>query len=173
MGCSTSKEAPKVVVFGRVGSGASSVVNLIAGQAVAAVSPDSGRCTKRSKPHSVAFQDKTFTVYDFPGFDGPEDRPPEEFPPDTGLVIICTKDDGNHVRTTARYLQTWNQKHDATVPVIVVVNHRKFADGWWITNQSYFDSPSCNMVAHACLVLGGDSTNLLRNLIAQYCTSGS
>ncbi|KAI6106842.1 hypothetical protein EV401DRAFT_2006509 [Pisolithus croceorrhizus] len=45
-----------VLVLGEIGSGKSSVVNLLVGEAVAKVSPDAGPCTLRTIRHETTIQ---------------------------------------------------------------------------------------------------------------------
>jgi len=60
-----------IVLFGQTGAGKSSVVNLIAGEKIAKVSPDVERCTLHWQEYPVAFDGHTFKVFDTVGFEEP------------------------------------------------------------------------------------------------------
>ncbi|KAG2116816.1 hypothetical protein DEU56DRAFT_761493 [Suillus clintonianus] len=65
-----------VVIFGEVGAGKSSLVNLIAGTNMAVVSPDAGGCTTETNEHEILIQNETLKMV---GFDeGPRGTVPDK-----------------------------------------------------------------------------------------------
>ncbi|KAF8843879.1 hypothetical protein BDN67DRAFT_963740 [Paxillus ammoniavirescens] len=182
MGCGASKPSsenestpslPNVVVFGHSGGGVSSVVNLIAGKAVATVSRDASRCTESVQSYLVDVGDsgrpRSINLYDIPGFNekGAEFVPFPSVP--ISLAIICMQDLRNQVRVTANYLKNkWSEHGD--IPILIVINHMTPSPdaGWWGDNKKHF----ANLAAlkdHVCLTRNKD--NGLHELIMQHLPS--
>jgi len=60
-----------IVVFGQIGDGKSSVVNLLAGEEKANTSPDMGRCTMCWKEYFMTFDGRSYKVFDTIGLQHP------------------------------------------------------------------------------------------------------
>jgi len=65
-------EAIDIVLLGETGVGKSSLINLIVGKNVAAVSPDTVACTMTVNVHTFEEKGRTFHLYDTPGLVDPQ-----------------------------------------------------------------------------------------------------
>src|ERR1700733_2937020 len=74
---------PNVVLFGRAGSGKSSIINMIAGSPVAELSSGAASCTLTSTCYNVNIMGSPYNVYDTVGIDEGK----REWTPDTGAVV--------------------------------------------------------------------------------------
>lgn len=69
---SFSSKPIDIVLLGEIGVGKSSLINLIAREKVAEVSPDTIACTKTAVKYTFEEQGRTFHVYDTPGLVDPQ-----------------------------------------------------------------------------------------------------
>src|ERR1700692_4133230 len=61
-----------IVIFGEMGAGKSSVINLLAGRQIARISPDTHRCTLHWTEYSIFFENGTrYQVFDTVGLEEP------------------------------------------------------------------------------------------------------
>ncbi|KAH7887155.1 hypothetical protein F5I97DRAFT_1873517 [Phlebopus sp. FC_14] len=110
---------PNVVVFGFSGAGVGYLVNLIIGLSDAATSGDAETCTKEVSRYPTCFNDRSFNVYDVPGFK--PNKSPGKFPSEPlwsyAPEIILVK------YAVAFLKDLW--PHGGSIPVILVVAHSR------------------------------------------------
>ena len=93
---SISSKAIDIVLLGEIGVGKSSVINLIAKEKVAEVSPDTIGCTKTPVKYTFEERGRTFHLYDTPGLVDPQmGVKPFVDPIDTIQKLIRSLGNGN------------------------------------------------------------------------------
>ncbi|KAG1844468.1 hypothetical protein F4604DRAFT_1821421 [Suillus subluteus] len=60
-----------IVLFGQPGAGKSSLINLMAGEAVARTSSDMRSCTLQWQQYPITFNGKSYNVFDTVGLEAP------------------------------------------------------------------------------------------------------
>jgi len=178
---------PNVLVAGQSGSGKSSIVNLIAGQKLAEISPDLSYCTKRCTEYPILVDEKEFHVFDTFGFLEPDlDRNLYATAiADTysmirakgglDLVLYCVNDDRiDDPKTQNNYRLLHEVLCDEEVPIGIVVTYRgrlKFEPDRY---KSIFVAR--NIACVSCITANVDSmgsetqdATAVRKLLSTYC----
>ncbi|KAG1745358.1 P-loop containing nucleoside triphosphate hydrolase protein [Suillus paluster] len=159
-----------IVVFGEVGAGKSSVVNLLAGKQIAHISPDAHRCTLNWTEYSVIFENGArHQVFDTVGLE--ESRLP------TGeylsaianaydlinalkkrgginLLLFCVR--GNRVTTNmqSNYRLFFEFLCEEKVPLALVVTNlerEENMEDWYTRNIAHLEKYNIKSVGHACI----------------------
>ena len=162
-----------VVLFGEMGAGKSSVVNLILGldHDVARTSSGASSCTLDARPYDVTIQGQDFRIFDTVGLNEPQSlRDPDcligainkayrlvRYLSDTGginLLVFCIR----RGRITANMQQNYLLFHDflchKKVPIALVITHLEHEENmedWWLYNRSHFAECGIHTVGHACI----------------------
>ncbi|KAG1752799.1 P-loop containing nucleoside triphosphate hydrolase protein, partial [Suillus lakei] len=147
-----------IVVAGAVGSGKSSLVNLLSGQSVADTSVDTERCTREWKDYQIFFRNAAYKVFDTVGFassSGPKERPKKCEKRQIGeiyeqgsidLLLLCVSSRNFHVQAVLdgrKKIQ--DELGGRQVPVVLVVTHFEESptkattntiDSWWSKKSS-------------------------------------
>ncbi|KAF9232590.1 hypothetical protein BU15DRAFT_54866, partial [Melanogaster broomeanus] len=162
-----------VVVFGRMGVGSSSLVNLIIGTEVAGHHNDTTRCTKAVALYQASIDNKTVDIYDVPGLQGGMDTSMWKSlwtvkPTNTeiiaaivninkargiDLLIHCL---GPKDGIGSDYYKAVRSAVGAEVPIAAVVTHLERQDGamdkWWSNNGAKLESEmNMRFDDHACV----------------------
>ncbi|KAF8336738.1 hypothetical protein F5887DRAFT_920680 [Amanita rubescens] len=117
---------PNVVVCGEAGAGKSSLVNMIAGDAVAQVSNRAvSGCTFQSTCFTVNIGDKQFNLLD------------------TGvnLLVFCMRSSGFRDSCFKNWQSFWDIICQRRVPIILAVTgleNEEGMDNWWTRNEEHF-----------------------------------
>lgn len=162
-----------VVLFGEMGAGKSSLVNLILGSDhdVAKTSSGASSCTLDARPYDVTVQGRDFRIFDTVGLNEPQSlRDPDcligainkayrlvKYLSDTGginLLVFCIR----RGRITANMQQNYLLFHDflchKKVPIALVITHLEHEENmedWWLYNHSHFTECGIHIVGHACI----------------------
>jgi len=162
-----------VVLFGEMGAGKSSLVNLILGldHDVARTSSGASSCTLDARPYDVSIQGRDFRIFDTVGLNEPQSlRDPDcligainkayrlvKYLSDTGgihLLVFCIR----RGRITANMQQNYLLFHDflchKKVPIALVITHLEHEENmedWWLYNHSHFTECGIHIVGHACI----------------------
>ncbi|KAH7888363.1 P-loop containing nucleoside triphosphate hydrolase protein [Phlebopus sp. FC_14] len=165
-----SSKRVNIVVFGEIGSGKSSLVNLIVGSNVAETSSDAGSCTLDARYYDAIVQNRSFRIYDTVGLNEPEFlahpdslvsainkgyRLVKSLADEGGisLLLFCVR----RGRITTNMQNNYKIFQDffcqKKVPVALVVTHcdGDGADEWWEMNHEDFAYFGIHAVAHACI----------------------
>lgn len=158
---------PNVIVFGQAGAGKSSIVNMIAGKIVAAVSEDAVGCTLKSTRHEIQIPGgPAVALWDTAGLDeganGSVDTKQaienlytltRDMKDGVNLLVYCvTKKITN---STITNYNMFNALCEGKVPVALVVTNLELVENreaWWTKNMSSYKEAGIISVNHACIV---------------------
>ncbi|KAH0827600.1 P-loop containing nucleoside triphosphate hydrolase protein [Lanmaoa asiatica] len=158
-----------IVLFGETGVGKSSVINLIAGQQIAIVSPDTMRCTLSSRRYSFPVSGKVFHIWDTPGLEEPEMGAVGYMAAIEGaltliqqlaqqggidLLLFCMR--GNRVTATTQsnYRLFHGVLCRSQVPIALVITHLEREpdmEAWWTRNLASMEKYGIKSAGHACV----------------------
>ncbi|KAF9244991.1 P-loop containing nucleoside triphosphate hydrolase protein [Melanogaster broomeanus] len=155
----------KVVLFGEIGSGKSSVINLLVGSPVAEVTPSVDACTKLPRWYQISLGEKKFRLWDTMGFnqaDNVDSLSPYEqahgllrsLEDGVDLFLLCARKDGINASLRRIYSLVNNVFFDGRARIALVVTHfdEGTAEGWWERNeQTIFTKFGIQTLAHACI----------------------
>lgn len=160
--------APNVIIFGETGVGKSSIINMIAGAASAAVSNAAIGCTFESVPYDVELSGCKYRLWDTAGLNEGEhgnvaaDRAIEnlrvlvEGLKDRGvsLLVYCIR--GSRLRDIVKvnYDLFYKVICSGEVPIVVVVTgleNEEDMENWWKDNAEDFDRQGMIFSGHACI----------------------
>lgn len=162
-----------VVLFGEIGAGKSSVVNLIMGldHDVAKTSSGASSCTLDAKSYDITIRGRDFRIYDTVGLNEPQSlRDPDcligainkayrlvTYLSETGginLLVFCVR----RGRITANMQQNYMLFHDflshKKVPIALVITHLEHEENmedWWLYNHPHFADCGIHIIGHACI----------------------
>ena len=146
---------PNIVFFGTAGSGKSSIINMLAGEQVAAVANGLRGCTFESSCYEVKIYGSTFNLWDTAGLnEAVTGKVPDAKATislfhllkslDSGLnlLVFCMR--GPKVKDVAPI--NWRLFHeiicDRKVPIIIAITHLEqevSMDAWWDKNRGSFE----------------------------------
>ncbi|KIJ67597.1 hypothetical protein HYDPIDRAFT_108459 [Hydnomerulius pinastri MD-312] len=162
-----------IVLAGEIGSGKSSIINLLTGHLDARVSSDVSGCTQNATPYDVTFESKQFRIYDTMGFSPPLIGDAERVKPfkqasdllrslDRGvdLILLCarTAKPTNALRNIYRLFDEFFLLGSARIALVVTHQEKeKNEDAWWERNKAALEKEDLHFVGHACIsALPGD-----------------
>ncbi|KAG1900525.1 kinase-like domain-containing protein [Suillus fuscotomentosus] len=171
-----------VVIAGAVGSGKSSLVNLLSRKSVAGTSIDAGRCTGELKEYPMSFRDTAYRVFDTVGFacsngpsSVPKERPKKHEKRQIGeisgqgsidLILLCVPSRNFRVQAVLDiHNKIQGELNGRKVPVVLVVTHFEeqqpspathTIDRWWSENSSTFRTQLNSIAKHTCITLSHD-----------------
>ncbi|KAG0694610.1 kinase-like domain-containing protein [Suillus ampliporus] len=159
-----------IVVVGAIGSGKSSLVNLLSGTPVARTSNDAGRCTSKWKDYPVSFRDTVYRVFDSVGFACSNGTPrgPKEW-----------LEKNFREATLNDYGKIQDELRGRRVPVVLVVTHFEepfTIKSWWSKTSSTFRTQLNAIANHICITSIHDkyldeSREHIFQMIMHHCTS--
>lgn len=159
-------EHPSIIVVGPIGSGKSSLANMIlAGNEIALTSAGPIRCTRSNQPYNVKLDDsRTVTLWDTAGLDqgSPGDFNDISRQAVHKLIISLNKDlillifcfQGRLHKDIIENYQMCRKICNSTVRIAVVVSGMEREPdrvGWWKTNEVGFRKAGIKFDDHACI----------------------
>ncbi|KAF9222610.1 P-loop containing nucleoside triphosphate hydrolase protein [Gyrodon lividus] len=158
-----------IILFGETGVGKSSVINLIAGRVVAAVSPDAMGCTMSSHRHEFDVDGRKFRIWDTVGLEEPEMGVNGYLAAIVGaleliqqlsqqggvdLLVFCMR--GNRVTATTQsnYRLFYEVLCQSEVPIALVITHLErehVMEEWWSRNVKSIEKYGIKSAGHACV----------------------
>ncbi|KAG1890092.1 kinase-like domain-containing protein [Suillus subluteus] len=185
-----------IVVAGAIGSGKSSLVNLLCGKHVAQTSNNAERCTRKLTDYQTSFCNTEYRVFDTLGFAcststslGPKERPEkhekrqiEEIHEQRSidLLLLCMPSRNFHVQAVLDvHKRIQDQLHGRHVPIVLVFTHheeRSKIDSWWSKNMLRLQDQLNTIANHTCITSIHDkcldeSRRHIFQIIAQHRTS--
>ncbi|KAG2337541.1 hypothetical protein BDR05DRAFT_1004948 [Suillus weaverae] len=188
-----------IVIFGEIGAGKSSVINLLAGRQIAHISPDSHRCTLHWTEFRITFENGTrYQVFDTVGLDEPRLQTPEYLSAisnahslitalkergGVNLLLFCVR--GGRVTATmqSNYRLFFEFLCEERVPLVLVVTNLEREvkmEDWYMRNVGHLEKYNIRSAGHACItaanLLDGrhrdkyeESRGILRGVIEAHC----
>jgi hypothetical protein len=161
-------DAPNVIIFGETGVGKSSLINMIAGSASAAVSSGAIGCTFDSVAYDVELSGRKYRLWDTAGLNEGEhgnisgDRAIENLQKlvqnlqhgGVSLLVYCIR--GSRLRDIVKinYDLFYKIVCGAKVPIVIVVtgleNENNMED-WWADNVEDVHDRRMHFAGHACI----------------------
>ncbi|KAG2153879.1 hypothetical protein DEU56DRAFT_726231 [Suillus clintonianus] len=158
-----------IVLFGEMGAGKSSLVNLMAGEELASVSPDMKRCTMRWQEYNVSFGDKSYKVFDTIGIEEPQlgmkeylesvenaYRLIKELDHQGGidLLLFCIRAGNVSAALQSNYRLFHEFLCEKKVPIVLAITNlerEQRMEHWWERNKGTFDNYQIQVAGHACV----------------------
>ena len=160
-----------VIVFGQVGAGKSSLINMLAGEDVAGVSNSAGGYTTCNQSYTVSSPNSdpntgvTYTLWDTPGLnEGEEGNTPAMDAVQNllslmkarsaNLLIYCVRGPRLPGIVRTNYDIFWRIICERKAPIVMVVTglegeHRM--DDWWKENEKYIRRMNMSFKGYACV----------------------
>jgi hypothetical protein len=157
-----------VIVFGESGVGKSSVINMLMGEPVAAVSNEAVGCTSKSNKFRTTIDGREVMLYDTAGLDEAEagtvspERAIQKLRSlvkdlkTVNLLVYCIR--GIRFRTIVadnyNIFRNTICGSDRKVPIVLVITgleNEDYMDDWWKNNKAYFDRYKLKFCGHACI----------------------
>ncbi|KAG2153886.1 hypothetical protein DEU56DRAFT_771630 [Suillus clintonianus] len=190
-----------IVIFGETGAGKSSVINLMAGQQIAHISPDSHRCTLQWTEYPITFENGTqYQVFDTVGLEEPRLQTGEYLSTITNacglintlrarggvnLLLFCIR--GGRVTATmqSNYRLFFEFLCEEKVPLaLVVTNLERETDmeDWYTRNVDHLEKYNIRSAGHACITAANsldgrhkdkykESRGILRRVVEAHCNA--
>ncbi|KAG1871233.1 kinase-like domain-containing protein [Suillus subalutaceus] len=185
-----------IVVAGAIGSGKSSLVNILCGKHVAQTSNNAERCTRKLTDYQTSFRNIEYRVFDTLGFAcstgtslGPKERPEkheklqiEEIHEQRSidLLLLCVSSRNFHVQAVLDvHRRIQDQLHGRHVPIVLIFTHyeeRSKIDSWWSKNLLTLQAQLNSIANHISITSIDDkcldeSRRHIFQIIAQHRTS--
>ncbi|KAG1831903.1 P-loop containing nucleoside triphosphate hydrolase protein, partial [Suillus subalutaceus] len=191
-----------IVLFGASGVGKSSVVNLMAGEKVAATSASMDRCTMRWKEYTIGFGGESYKVFDTVGLEEPQLGMEEyldsvenayalikELDKQGGidLLLFCIRAG----RMTATLQSNYRLFHEflceKKVPIVLVITNlerEQRMEDWWDQEHENLRKHEIHVAGHACITAADrlpagtqtdryeESRLKIRGLVQQFTADG-
>ncbi|KIJ63798.1 hypothetical protein HYDPIDRAFT_155331 [Hydnomerulius pinastri MD-312] len=164
-----------IIIFGEMGVGKSSLVNLIAGKKLADTSSKAESCTFAATPHPVTVNSQPFVLFDTAGMNEPQNLSNKKEARDAfvdaakqavqliskldreggiALLVFCMQ--GGRVTRSMQHAYTFfvNVLCNDRVPVAVIATKletEEDMDGWWEENKELLDRYGVASNGHACI----------------------
>ncbi|KAG2070669.1 hypothetical protein BDR04DRAFT_1076475 [Suillus decipiens] len=168
---SSQSRPPNFIIFGEMGVGKSSLVNLIAGDQLAEASSGAQSCTLQSTPHSITLSDFQLNVnlFDTVGLDSPTMNNAgylDALVKAHELIVSLKNRGGVHgllfCIKAGRVSNTMQQNYrlffeflcQAQVPLALVVTNlenEENMDEWWTKNKAHIENSGIVPVTHVCI----------------------
>ncbi|KAF9244999.1 P-loop containing nucleoside triphosphate hydrolase protein [Melanogaster broomeanus] len=166
---SSSKDSLNVILFGETGVGKSSVINLIAGEQTAKVSPDVEGCTMDSTDYVIPIEGRDVKIWDTVGLEEPEMgvngyltaiekahalicKLSEAGGVD--LLLFCIRGSRITATTQSNYRLFYEVLCDKRVPIALVITNLEREvkmEDWWERNKMYIEKYGIHSAGHACV----------------------
>ncbi|KAF9222626.1 hypothetical protein BS17DRAFT_172839 [Gyrodon lividus] len=168
----SSARARNVIFIGDTGSGKSSIINLIAGDGLAAISSGVPACTTRITHYDVPLWGRTYRLWDTPGLNEASrfgftfSTPASEtllkafireryLKREIDLVVFCVRSGRSHKCMESAYKTFCKTTRRIAAPVVIAVTHlenmQPAMDTWWIQNGMKLERQGLVFDGHVCL----------------------
>ncbi|KAF8547380.1 hypothetical protein OG21DRAFT_925092 [Imleria badia] len=180
-----------VVLFGVLGCGKSSIINLLADQPIAQVSMDVDPCTKRPLWYQISIDERRFRLWDTMGFSLARGRDISpllqahavlrNLTDGVNLILLCAPEDGisTSLGSLYRLINDFFYHGRAQIAIVVTqIDTPNTLEGWWVRNQDVITQRTglpVQSIPHACVttIQTGcvQSKQALRALLENHATT--
>ena len=183
-----------VVLFGVLGCGKSSIINLLSDEPIAEVSTGADPCTDRPRWYEVSIDGRRFRLWDTMGFHlarGGHTNPLlpcdqahavlRNLTDGINLILLCARKGGGFASLGGLYRLINDFFYGGHAPIAIVVTQCDTPDiGWWERNQNAIaqkTSIPVHSIPHACITAihwqtgYHDSKQTLKALLKNYATA--
>ncbi|KAJ8597346.1 hypothetical protein M405DRAFT_708927, partial [Rhizopogon salebrosus TDB-379] len=159
-----------IVLFGEIGAGKSSVVNLMAGRDRAITSPGTEPCTMQWQEHPIAFDGCVYNVFDTIGIEDPLLGMKEyldvivnahnlitKLNQEGGidLLIFCVRAGRVTATLQTNYRLFYEWMCEKKVPIVLVLTglerEKDNMENWWTRNKHILAKYEIRVAGHACI----------------------
>ncbi|KAG1766904.1 P-loop containing nucleoside triphosphate hydrolase protein [Suillus placidus] len=198
---STPRSHKTIIVFGETGVGKSSLINLMAGEEVANISPGMQRCTMHWQDYIISFGGDSYKVFDTMGLEEPllgikeylegvenAYRLIKALDHEGGidLLLFCIRAGRDSPALQSNYRLFHEFLCEKKVPIFLVITglerERRMED-WWDRNKRTFEKFRIRVAGHACItaasrlsgrhrVLYEESRITIRNVVKKFTADG-
>jgi predicted GTPase len=182
-----------------MGVGKSSLINLMAGEEVANISPDTQRCTMRWQEYTISFGGDSYKVFDTMGLEEPwlgikgyletvENAygliKALDHEGGIDLLLFCIRAGRDFASLKSNYQLFHEFLCEKKVPIVLVITglerEQKMED-WWDRNKRTLEIFRIQVAGHACITskligrhrdLYEESRITIRNLVKQFTADG-
>ncbi|KAI9569758.1 P-loop containing nucleoside triphosphate hydrolase protein [Boletus coccyginus] len=187
---SQSSPAPaiNVVLFGALGCGKSSIINLLAGKPLAQVSADADPCTQRPQLYQISIGGRQFQMWDTMGFDTNTLLPYEQaytvlrsLADGVSLILLCARKDKTFPSLGSAYQLINDFFYGGRAPIALVMTHFDTPDeGWWERNHGAITQKTnipVQSIPNVCITTvqtsSDQSRQALKALLENYATTSA
>jgi hypothetical protein len=188
-----------IVIFGEMGAGKSSVINLLAGRQIARISPDTHRCTLHWTEYPITFENGTrYQVFDTVGLEEPRLQTGEYLSAisnahslittlkergGVNLLLFCVR--GGRVTATMQsnyrlFFEFLCEERVTLALVVTNLEREAKMEDWYTRNVGHLEKYNIRSAGHACItaanLLDGRhrdkyeaSRGILRGVIEAHC----
>ncbi|OAX42324.1 P-loop containing nucleoside triphosphate hydrolase protein [Rhizopogon vinicolor AM-OR11-026] len=164
--CTIASSPINIIVFGDTGVGKSSVINMLMGEPVAAVSNQAVGCTYESTKYRATIAHQEVMLYDTAGLNEAEagtDSPQQaiqnlrslvEDIKTVNLLVYCIRGRRFRKIVADNYNMFCKTICGSKVPVVLVITgleNEDNMDDWWKENKVYFDHHKLEFRGHVCI----------------------
>jgi len=166
-----------IVLFGQTGAGKSSLVNLMAGEERAEISPDTLRCTMHWKEYPIAFDGYNYRVFDTIGLTEPQLEIQDYL--DTivdarnlimkldseggiDLLLFCVRAGRVSKITQNNYRLFYEWLCEKKFPIVLVITgleRETNMEDWWDRHGDSFEKSKIFVNGHACITAAANKLN--------------
>ena len=149
-----------IMIMGEIGVGKSSVVNLIAGKAIAEISPDSKPCTVNTTRHCTSAGPISVNIWEVAGFNQPKDSNVDidlgpvlaDSTAAVDAVLFCMRA-GRPTATTTTFFKFVRTLFGEEVPIVLVMTflERNGLESWWRQSEKCLSGMGVKGTDHVCV----------------------
>ncbi|KAG0708306.1 hypothetical protein DFH29DRAFT_476583 [Suillus ampliporus] len=191
----SANRTKNIVLFGAMGAGKSSLINLVADKRIAKTGSDFKRCTLTWTKYVLSFEGEQYNVFDTMGIENPELEPREYHTAiknasrllraldscgGTSLLVHCVRKGRVSSALQSNYQLFLEVLYQRRVPIVMVVTCLEDEDdmeGWWTRNREEVERFQIVVQGHACVTTLTEadakyraSREAVRNLIREHAS---
>ncbi|KIJ67471.1 hypothetical protein HYDPIDRAFT_69846, partial [Hydnomerulius pinastri MD-312] len=185
-----------IILFGETGVGKSSLIDLIAGDRIANVSPDAQGCTLESKEYQIKSGSSMMRLWDTVGLQEPELGAKDcvgaiekaiqlirklNAVGGASLLLFCIRGNRITATTQSNYKLFYDVLGRKEIPIALAITHLEAEDdmeAWWPRNVKTLEKYGIFTAGHACITAieghrkYSESKDAVQDLLSKYSDQG-